>query len=275
MNHSKSGVISIIWLLFTGLIFTTLALADDGFPGRKLYPSVKTITKVELYEKIKNDSVIVVDVRSAYEYNTLKVLNALNISASSKDFGTKLQKLRDSSPKEIIFYCNGRTCYKSYKAGIKAQKYNVKNCATFDAGIFEWASQYPDQSELLGKSPVKKESIISKDDFKAHLIAAEEFDDYAANTDSLIVDIRDREQRRGGGGLFMFRDKHVDLDNTKKLDKLINQAKENELTMLFYDQKGKQVRWLQYYLKQQGLKDYYFMRGGAGAYYDKLRKDQS
>jgi len=32
-----------------------------------------------------------------------------------------------------------------------------------------------------------------------------------------------------------------------------------------YDKVGKQTRWFQYYLEQQGLKDYYFLAGGAEA----------
>ena len=283
MNYSQSGVFTILWIFLISLTLTAGAEAlaagaeadDSEFPGRKLYPNVKTISKEALYEKIKKDAVIVVDVRSAYEYNTLKIVNALNISASSKTFGKELQALRDASPKEIVFYCNGITCYKSYKAGIKALQYNVKNCLSYDGGIFEWTKQYPDYAVLLEQTPVKKESIISKEDFKSHLIAPAEFNEHAANSDNFIVDVRDREQRRGGGGLFMFRDKHVDLDNTKKLDKIIAKAIDEDQTVLFYDQKGKQVRWLQYYLEKQGLKNYYFMRGGAGAYYDKLRKEQS
>ncbi len=74
-------------------------------------------------------------------------------------------------------------------------------------------------------------------------------------------------QRRGGSGLYMFRDKSVDLDNYKKLHKIISRAIANDTTLFFYDAKGKQVKWLQYTLEAQGLKNYYFMKGGAAAYY--------
>lgn len=33
--------------------------------------------------------------------------------------------------------------------------------------------------------------------------------------------------------------------------------------MYVYDEAGKQVRWLMYRLEQAGVKDYYFMKGGA------------
>ncbi|MCU7939849.1 MAG: rhodanese-like domain-containing protein [gamma proteobacterium symbiont of Bathyaustriella thionipta] len=220
-----------------------MAESDDGFPGRKLYPQVKTISKEALYDKIINDKVIVVDVRSEFEYRTLKILNAVHISAASKSFPEKLKQLRDETPKEIIFYCNGRSCYKSYKAAMKAIKYNVSNCYSYDAGVFEWALMYPDNAVLLGHSPVDKNSIISREKFKAHLLLPKDFEQQSLADNSIIYDVRDREQRRGGSGLFMFRDKVVGLDNIKKLTKIVSKAINNDSTLYFYDQKGKQVRW--------------------------------
>ncbi|MCP3852255.1 MAG: rhodanese-like domain-containing protein [Gammaproteobacteria bacterium] len=235
---------------------------------------MKVLTDNQLFEKINADEVVVVDVRSEYEYQTLKILNSINISVAKKSFPQKLKKLRESTDKDIVFYCNGRSCYKSYKAGIKAIKYNVKKCYSYDAGVFEWAQAYPDMAVLLDKTPVMKKSIISKDDFKSRMLDPTEFSEKSLADNSIIYDIRDREQRRGGGGLFMFRDKHIDLANIKKLEKAIKKAVSNQTTMFFYDQKGKQVRWLQYTLEAYGLDKYYFMKGGANAFYTMLRDQQ-
>ncbi|MEK7816390.1 MAG: hypothetical protein AAB294_06180, partial [Pseudomonadota bacterium] len=49
---------------------------------------------------------------------------------------------------------------------------------------------------------------------------------------------------------------------------IIERAKKEKKTLLVYDQVGKQVQWFQYYLESRGLKDYYFMKGGAQAYSD-------
>ena len=269
----KSFLVASLLLLMC--FFTNTSFADDGFPGRVFYPNVKTLSHEQLNEKIANDKVIVVDVRSEYEFNTLKIPNAINIPVAKKNFPEKLKELRDSNSKEIVFYCNGRTCYKSYKAGNKAIKYNIENCYSYDAGIFEWALTYPKQAVLLGKTPVTKESIISKDDFKSRQLTPKEFEDESlADENSKIYDIRDREQRRGGSGLFMFRDKNVELENIKKLEKIILKAVANDTALYFYDQKGKQVRWLQYTLESHGLKNYYFMKGGAAAYYEMMRQEQ-
>ena len=266
----------LIATLLSIICFSKLSFAesDEGFPGRKLYPQVETISKEALFERIKNDQVVVVDVRSEFEYRTLKISNALHIPVSSKSFPVKLKKLRDTTPKYIVFYCNGRSCYKSYNAAMKAIKYNISNCLSYDAGVFEWALQYPEQAVLLDKSPVEKSRIISKEDFKSHQLSPKEFEQQSLTDDSMIYDVRDREQRRGGSGLFMFRDKSVQLDKTKKLKRIVSNAIDDDTTLYFYDEKGKQVRWLQYYLESEGLENYYFMKGGAAAYYEMMRKEQ-
>jgi len=270
-NHYMSMMSVLFIALF---LFISTANADEGFPGRKIYPSVKVLTHQQLFEKMNNEEVVIVDVRSEYEYQTLKVLNSINIPVAKKSFPQKLKKLRESTVKDIVFYCNGRSCYKSYKAGIKAIKYNVKNCYSYDAGVFEWAQAYPDLAVLLDETPVMNDSIISKDDFKSRMLAPSDFSEKSLADKSIIYDIRDREQRRGGSGLFMFRDKHIELANIKKLEKAIRKAVIDQTTMFFYDQKGKQVRWLQYTLEAYGLDKYYFMKGGANAFYAMLREQQ-
>lgn len=269
-----TNICFVLNILLVSIFFISTSYADDEFPGRKLYPKVHTLNIEQLQEKIAGDKVIVVDVRSEYEYQTLKILDAINIPVAEKSFPEKLKQLRKGTDKDIVFYCNGRTCYKSYKAGIKALNYNVKNCYSYDAGVFEWALTYPEQAVLLGKTPVVKESIISKADFKLRQLSPEDFAEQSLAENTIIYDIRDREQRRGGSGLFMFRDKNVALENIKKLERIIRKAVENDTTLYFYDQKGKQVRWLQYTLESHGLQNYYFMKGGAAAYYAMLREQQ-
>jgi predicted sulfurtransferase len=158
---------------------------------------------------------------------------------------------------------------------IKSIKYDVPNCYSYDAGVFEWALSYPDHAVLLGETPIEKDSIISKEKFTAHLLSPDEFDAKSLNDNTQIYDVRDREQRRGGSGIFMFRDKPIDLDNTRKLDWIISNAISEHKVLFFYDQKGKQVRWLQYFIEKKGLKNYYFIKGGAAAYFKNLQEKQA
>ncbi len=272
-----SHFFSIIICLFLMLFFshTVLATSDGDFPGRMMFPNVKTMSKEVLHEKIQKNKVIVVDVRSTFEFNTLNIVDSIHIPVAKKTFVKNLKKLRDKNSKDIVFYCNGRTCFKSYKASVKALKSNISNCYTYDAGIFEWALEYPNSASLLGESPVKENRIISKENFNNHLLSIDDFEKGVLQDNVKVYDVRDREQRRGGSGLFMFRDKSVSLDNTKKLKRIIDKAIKKDQILYFYDMKGKQVRWLQYFLKKEGLEQYFFMKGGAGAYYKHLKMRQA
>jgi rhodanese-related sulfurtransferase len=58
------------------------------------------------------------------------------------------------------------------------------------------------------------------------------------------------------------------MDETVRIDAVINQARREKKVLLVYDAVGRQVEWFQYHLESRGLKDYYFMKGGAQAYVD-------
>lgn len=247
------------------LFITQVSASDDEFPNRKLYPETTPISLDELHKQ--KDKVIIVDVRSAYEYETLNITGALNIPLNSKGFVEDIIELRATRSEPIVFYCNGKTCKKSYKAAARAQKANTPNVLVYDAGIFDWARKYPNDSALLGKTPVKQNQLISNADFRKHLLEHEAFIEKASSR-AIVLDIRDPTQREG---LYIFNNTEypVPLDNAK-LQEFVDRAKAEKKTLLIYDAVGKQVRWLQYYLEDQKLASYYFMKGGAKAYFDGL-----
>lgn len=245
------------------------ASANEDFPARKLYPAVPVISVNELYKQI--DKVVVVDVRSAYEYQTLRIVNAINIPLSSLDFVPQMRKLHSSNPgKDIVVYCNGKTCKKSYKATQKCRDNGINDVIAYDAGIFEWTRKYPAKAILLGESPVDPKRLISKSEFKKKLIDPKKFEALMVRRDVIVLDVRDSFQREGIG-LFPGIEKRTSLDNLDSLDKYIDKAKKEKKTLLIYDAAGKQVRWLMYYLEKQGIRDYVFMKGGANAYFNSLR----
>ena len=246
------------------------AKAKKEFPGRDVFPEVQIYELAELYQQ--KDQVVIVDVRSSYEFDTLRAKGAINIPVSSKTFGEELRKLRASTDKPIVFYCNGRTCYKSYKAGRKAIYYKVDNTFSFDSGIFDWAKAHPGEAVLLGHSPVNVRDLISKKTFKKKLIDPEKFGLRVGNN-SIVLDVRDRFQREAIG-FFPGQERRVSLDQKEKLEKYFRKAKKSNKTLLIYDAVGKQVRWLMYSLEKVGVKEYYFMKGGAKGYYEMLAKQQ-
>ncbi|MFV1997137.1 MAG: rhodanese-like domain-containing protein [Acidiferrobacterales bacterium] len=265
-------LISYSALVLALLITTTSMAAKDNFPGRKLFPDVQPISLEELNQNFKN--VIVVDARTRYEYDTIRIVGSYSALVSKSDFEDKIRNLRERSDKPIVFYCNGHTCFKSYKAARRAQEAGIKNVLVFDAGIFHWARTYPDKAVLLGQSPVRVSDLISKKDFKKRLLSSEEFQRRTSRPDVLVLDVRSRLQR-GAAGLFPFEEKFASLDNKKKLDRFINKALREKKTVLAYDAVGKQVRWFEYYLRKKGVKNYYFLEKGADGYFSYLAIQQN
>ena len=264
---------SLLWLLMPFLFSSGVFAVEDGFPGRGEYPDVLVYEKSQLFNDFSD--VVLVDTRSKYEYETLRIKGAVNIPVSSKDFGEKLKKLRASTSKPIVFYCNGRTCLKSYIAGREANNLNIADTYAFDAGVFEWAKTFPSHATLLGKSPINPDDIIPAKMYTSRLLDPEKFSEkaYQMRSRSLVIDVRDRYQR-AGTGLFPSRERWVSLDDQQKLQEYIKQAKAQNKTLFIYDEVGKQVRWFQYALEKANVKNYYFMKKGARRYYDDLMRTQ-
>ena len=260
----------IIFLLFVlvGLFSskTFSAESDPQFPGRDLYRDVPIYSLNQVFEKL--DKIMIVDARSQYEFDTLHIKGAANLPVSDKDFDSKLRALRAKTDKPIVFYCNGVTCHKSYQAVQRAIFLKIENTFAYDAGIFAWAKAHPEKSVLLGNSPIRQSDIIDKDTFNAHLLSPKEFGSQVVNS-GFVLDVRDRFQR-DGIGFFPGVERRVGLDQTSKLDKILRAAKNDKKPLLIYDEAGSQVQWLQYRLVDAGVTNYYFMKGGAKAYYDML-----
>lgn len=82
----------------------------------------------------------------------------------------------------------------------------------------------------------------------------------------MVLDIRDLRQR--DVALWPMRELRAPLDDSRKIAAAVAEAKCQKKTLVVYDGAGKQTRWFQCYLEQQGVKDCYFLDGGAGAYHD-------
>jgi len=249
-------------LLIPMLLFqVTQVIAEDNFPVRALYPKIKTISLEKLYDE--RDKVVIFDVRSSYEYDTLHIKGARHLALNDHEFVAKLDQLRQEESRPLVFYCNGHTCKKSYKATQKAMHGNIQNVFAYDAGIFDWTKAHPDEAVLLGKSPVNPNKLISKAKLNEHMLDPEAFGTRVGN-DTIVLDIRETIQKNALNLFPMFQHS-VPLDNTK-LQAYVDKARNESKTMMIYDAVGKQVRWLQYYLEEENVKSYYFMKGGAKAF---------
>jgi len=250
-------------------LFVLSAYANTEFPGREKYPQIPFIELEALYKQ--KDKVVIIDARSPYEYETLRIRNAelVPLALSTKEFEKEMIRLRTENPsKKLVFYCNGHNCMKSYKAARRSIVYlGQGNVFAFDAGVFDWAEKYPDEALLLGENLGNASKLISKEKFKKHFLPAEKFIKQADKSVA-ILDIRDRVER-DGFYLFSGFENSISLNekDKEKLEEFFIKLKKTKKPLYVYDTVGKQVRWFQYYIESKGIKDYYFMEGGAEAFF--------
>lgn len=235
------------------------------FPLREKYPEVKPISIEQL--NLNYDETIIIDVRSKEEFDVIHIKKAEHIPVTRTSFLTDLEKVRGKNDAaSIAFYCNGHTCAKSYKAAEQAGGAGFQNIYCFDAGIFEWATAHPEKSTLLGNSPADPGKLISKDALNARMLGWADFSAQADAAKTVVIDIRDPFQRTKDSTLPQ--NKNVKLKKVRnipldRLAKLLANGEFKDEQLLIFDAVGKQVRWLQYYLEDEGYTNYAFLDKGV------------
>ncbi len=259
-----------VLMLGVALLLAGPSAAED-FPLRDKYASVG-VPPVETEELAASlDAMTVVDARSRYEYETLHIREAVSIPLASRDFNESVRELAEKAGQPLVFYCNGVTCSVSYKAALKAKEAGVAEVRVYDAGVFAWAQAHPEHTVLLGDPLESADQLIADEAFKGRVLDEDAFySRIQSSADRVIVDIRSKDQRQGVS-LFQMQDLHVPLTNdNQKLAGLVEAAMREKRPMFFVDATGKQVRWLQYYLEEQGVEEYWFLEGGASTIYENM-----
>ena len=165
----------LLWVLLlalSGLVQPLTSAANEEYPYRMHYPDVLVMTTEELARRI--DEVLVVDVRSKFEFDTLHIKDAVNVPLTT-GFDEKILQLRAKHNKPFVFYCNGKTSHKSYDAVQLADKARLDNLYAYDAGIFNWAKAQPEKTVQLDRSPIVPANLIDEKSFKARLIETRDF----------------------------------------------------------------------------------------------------
>lgn len=251
-------------LLSVSIIFTLLSTTclAEKLPYRKDYPQAPIIELADLKAGYDKGEFIIVDVRSALEFETIHVKKAVHIPMSNILFERKLKVLSAKNPgKKIAVYCNGITSIKSYNAVERAVNAGMHTVYAFDAGIPSWANAYPTETLLLGKEIINPgKQLIPKKEFKKVCLDFETFMKKAAAGNAVVLDTRDAIQRTkdlpGLGGV-----RPIPLDKLNR--NVVSKGMLKENSLLIFDQAGTQVKWLMYLLRDQGYADFYFLKGGA------------
>ncbi|WP_163834153.1 rhodanese-like domain-containing protein [Spartinivicinus ruber] len=254
-NTSNKPNLLTIPLLLLSLFIVCNGYANHHYPYREKFKDVEVISTAELHKNY--DSCLIVDVRSKVEFDVIRIKNAINISLAKRNFVNMVSNEFKLAGKAcVVFYCNGHTCQKSYKAARKVEG-EIKPSYAYDSGIFDWAQEYNHLTMLLEKPLDNKNKLISSDEYKSTLM---EKDQALAHQNSLyIIDIRDSFQRAEDKVPFKDR-KRIPLS---RIIPLLKRRIIKDNNLLFIDKVGKQNRWLHYYLKEYGYKNYSFLKGGA------------
>jgi rhodanese-related sulfurtransferase len=256
------------WMLFIcttilSMVAVGFAVGEDDFPLRKKYPQLEPITAAELAKARAAGETIVIDVRTKGEFDVMHIKDAINIPHILSDERYEaLKSAAERAHRYMVFYCNGVTCTKSYKAADLAWSLQFKGVRNYDAGIFEWADTYPQETVFFGEPMTEsnaKEQLISESDFKKVLVDTVTFIDMAKSGGYKVYDVRDQREMV---------EYPINLPNKEsatidQLQQLLKDAKFPESKVLLFDNVGRQVIWAQYYLKRFGVKDYFFLAGGV------------
>lgn len=249
------------WVIILLLVSSVVCTAED-LPFRKDYPDVNVVELAELKAGYDNDTFMIVDVRSNLEYDVIRVKGAFHVDLSKAGFVENLQALASQYPdKKIALYCNGGTCLKSYKATMDATEAGLKNVYAFDAGIPAWSIAYPAETLLLGKEVIDpQKQFISRSELKKVSLSFAEFTQKAAEGNAIVIDARDPIQRTQKLPGF---EKALPIPLDKLIKNVITKGNLKDKQLMIFDQVGKQVEWLMYYLVDQGYTNFYFLEGGA------------
>jgi len=251
-NLFNRSLLPILFIIFTNFSF---AEKNPSFPLRVQYKNLEFISSESLVNHI-NDYLII-DVRSQFEFKILHIEKAINIPISNMGFIPSLNKLIEEDHRDIVFYCNGVTCKKSYFSAVKSKNNKISNVKVYDAGIHEWAQKHPIHSILLGTAMKSNNELITDSKFLKHCLTSDKFFKKIDNN-TWVIDIRDHFQR--DIKILHGTAYHSSLDD---ISVLLNKAKNKKIRLLIFDAVGKQVRWLQYILEKEGFDEYYFLNGGV------------
>lgn len=123
-------VLDAVHSLASHAAITTQEAVDDYFNGRE---RLQTVSAREVLSLLREDSIVLLDVRPADEFGTGHLKGAMNIAVE------ELERRMSELPKnkEIVAYCRGPTCILSVRAAqrLKAQGYKVRR---LKEGFHEW-----------------------------------------------------------------------------------------------------------------------------------------
>lgn len=248
--------------LALGLALSTAHAADDPFPLRKeaKYADLKFIN-IDEFEKEKGGAVVI-DVRSQFEYDTIHIDGAKNVSINLMNFAAKVEELRKKKDpnKKILLYCNGAACTQSPDAGLALKTAGFDNFYVFDGGVGAFARKHPENTQFMGKPLGDASKLHAPTKLTERQVAYDKIVGEQGNKNAVLIDVREN----------FFRKKVPDLKGLihlplSRIVPLLQAGKYKDKTVYFMDDSGHRLQWLQYHIEKYGYTNYHLLKGGLNA----------
>jgi rhodanese-related sulfurtransferase len=236
---------------------TVTATTDEQhFPLRPFYPTVKTIDTDRFLEIYFN--AIIIDVRSRFEFDVVRINKAKHVPLSEDDFIASISRYRSLiSETPMVFYCNDSACSSAFRAVLLARAAGYTNLFVYDAGVFPLLMVAPEKITLMVTTPAQPDLVISNDYYNKVRIDFKEFKERSTGMGTLLIDIRNIYNRVHEPRLQGVR--NIPMESFLKA---VTNRIWAEKKLLIFDQNGEKTNSLQYFLQANGYSNYVFLRGG-------------
>lgn len=200
-------------------------------------------------EKLLNSDkdVLIIDVRSEYEYEKGHLLNAINLPYDDDDFKSELNEIIDYKDKTVLVYC--RSGNRSEKAAVKLVDNGFKNVKNVTDGVDEYDYKLVKVDNITGR---EAEKMINDDKHDKNLI---------------ILDVREPKDFNNGHLLNAI---NIPIENIdKRMDELRNYKSKD---IIVYCNTGRKSAEVAEKLVEHGFTDVTNIVDGVSEYDFKLVK---
>ena len=200
-------------------------------------------------EKLLNSDkdVLIIDVRSEYEYEKGHLLNAINLPYDDDDFKSELNEIIDYKDKTVLVYC--RSGNRSEKAAVKLVDNSFKNVKNVTDGVDEYDYKLVKVDNITGR---EAEKMINDDKHDKDLI---------------ILDVREPKDFNNGHLLNAI---NIPIENIdKRMDELRNYKSKD---IIVYCNTGRKSAEVAEKLVEHGFTDVTNIVDGVSEYDFKLVK---
>lgn len=242
------GIVSILILSLGSIVgCSSKSKVSDTIPQSKDTQGYENIDGNQTEKLLDSDkNVLIIDVRSEYEYEKGHLLNAINLPYDD-DFKSELSEIIDYKDKTVLVYC--RSGNRSEKAAVKLVDNGFKNVKNVIDGIDEYDYKLVKVDNVMGR---EAEEIINEDKHDKDLV---------------ILDVRESKNFNNGHLQNAINIPFEDID--KRMDELRNYKNKD---IIVYCNTGRKSAEVAEKLVESGFTDVTNVVEGISEYDFKLVK---